>query len=60
MQGGNRGAKDDEGPREGRQGIGALRSTRETGEPFPTGPRGGKGASDQDAVGGTHAEHFGV
>src|SRR5207244_4051269 len=40
--------------RDKRQGIGALPSTVEAGEPNPRGPGGGKGAPSHRTVGGKH------
>src|ERR1700722_3452052 len=47
--------KDNEGRQEGPQGVGTPHSTMATGDPAPRGPREGKGASGQGAVGGQHA-----
>ena len=46
--------KENEGRREGPQGVGTPHSTGETGEPAPREPRGGKEASGQGIVGGKH------
>ena len=47
-----RGTKENEVKREGRREVGTPHSTEESGELFPAGPGGGKGESEQGAVGG--------
>lgn len=53
VHGSNRGPKENEGSRDGRQGVGAPRSTCEPGEPIPRDPGEGRGRRIRMPQGGT-------